>query len=200
MYILVTIIVLILILFFWKALRGVERHLDDLLRILGELLRRGFDCGFVVIKIGYSNRFIQFRKYINAPGEYGIQFGFPRARWSQPYFAEVLKVCREIDPACTIINNGNMDFLYVECEKDVQKAYLCAQRVLTEVFNVTSKTKLFVTLGHAALWDDKIIDTPDEYPEEPLKVTFKRSRDLAREAIKKRKEEKKGKGSDSRKK
>lgn len=169
-------------LFIWRAMRGVVRHLEFLETALNELLRRGLDCGFIVIKIAYSNRFIQFRKYINTPGDCGIQFGFPKVKWSLPYFDNVFEICREIDSSCYVIDDDGVDFLYVECKKDVGKAHLCAKRVLTEVFGVTDETKLFMTLENAALWDDGLIDGPNKYPEESIKTTLKRSRDLIREA------------------
>lgn len=188
---LISVLVVAISALIWRMSKGVARHLDFLEKALSDLLRRGFHYGFIVIKISYSNRFIQFRKYINAPGEYGLQFGFPKAKWSLPYFDDVFKVCREIDSGCYVVDDDGVDFLYMECGKDVQKAQLCAKRVLTEVFGVTNDTKLFILLEGAALWDDELIDSPDKYPDESLKTVMKRSRALIREVKKNKRQNRK---------
>lgn len=142
--------------FVWYALRGVPRRLDYLETALNELLRRGFDCGFLLIRISYTNKFVQIRKYINSPGVYGIQFAFPKANWSIRYFETVKEVCRGIDPSSYVQDDEGMDFLYVDFGTDVQKAHLCVKRILTEVFGVTQNTKLFVTLENASIRDELI--------------------------------------------
>jgi len=193
MWIVISLIVLGIVFGVWRGMKGPAYNLERLETAISALLRRGFDYGFLVIKISYSIKFIQFRKYINAPGDYGIQFGFPKAKWSRPYFDDVFRICREIDSGSYIIDADGIDFIYVEFKRDVKKAHLCAKRVLTEVFGVTDETKLFVTLEDAALWDDGVIDDPDKYPDESLKETTKRTGELIRKAYRGKRE---GKGSD----
>ena len=88
---------------------------------MSSLLRRGYDGGFLTINISFSPRFVQLRKYIRAPGDYGIELAFPNARWAEPYFEQVVDVCRRRSLAYSIEKEdaeGALQFLYVNFERD----------------------------------------------------------------------------------
>jgi hypothetical protein len=142
--------ILALVAFIWHASRGVARNLSFIPVVLDELLKRGYNCAFVVIKISYTNKFIQLRKYIDSPSNYGIQLGFPKVKWSLPYFDDVNNICGRVDSKSMVVSDGQLDFLYVDFGQDVLKASECVRRILTEVFGVTPKTKLFINLENAA--------------------------------------------------
>ncbi len=160
------------------ASRGVVRCLDDLETAIEQLLKRGYNCGYLVIKVSYTCKFVQLRKYITGPGDFGVQLAFPKARWSRAYFDHVEKICRSIDSAmCWVGDVEGMEFLYMDFGKDSKKASRCVAEILAKVFGVSSTTKLFVSLNHSAIWDE-LIDTPDKCSSEPLKETLKRAKKL----------------------
>ena len=66
-----------------RAVKGPARTVHTLGRSLRGLLRQGYDGGYLIIDVTSSERFLQFAKYINAPGDYGIYLGFPRGPWSE---------------------------------------------------------------------------------------------------------------------
>ena len=157
---LIAILGVLIAVFFWRAAKGAVRSMDSLSGPLSDLLKRGYNCGFLIIKIGYSNkRFLLLRKYINGPGNYGIQLAFPKAKWSLPYFDSVRSVCIGRHPTSCVVDDGVLDFLYVDFGKDVSEATECIKEILREVFGVTESTKLFVKLENATV-EDKLIDAP----------------------------------------
>jgi len=167
------ILTIVIVTFVWRSGRGVVRHLDYIDKSLNELLRRGYDNGFLMIKLSYTRKFIQIRKYITSPGEYGIQLAFPKAKWSLPYFHDVERLCRSIKSAnCCIDDAGGMDFLYMDFGQDVVNADVCIRRILVEIFGVTQSTKLFVTLEKAALFD-VLVDDPNTFYSESVKDVLK---------------------------
>ena len=66
---------------------GVRNGLDI-------LLRRGYVGAFVILTDERSGGFVQFRKYITASREIGIEMDFPRAEWSEPIYSDVQVVLR----------------------------------------------------------------------------------------------------------
>lgn len=76
-----------------------ERHwgcLDGagIQRGLQMLLRRGYNGAFAVVTDRPSGRFVQFRKYISAPGDVGLEMHFPRTEWSEAYYLAVQTTLR----------------------------------------------------------------------------------------------------------
>ena len=150
----------ILILAVWRGTKGPVYHIDGLIKPISALLKRGYDCGFLIISIGYSGRrFLQLRKYIHGPGNYGIQLAFPNANWAQPYFESVHAICKTRHLKGVVANDGTLDFLYVDFTRDAIEAYKCVKAILEQTFDVGKDTKLFVRLENAAV-EDKLIDAP----------------------------------------
>lgn len=175
MIVFVLILIFLIAYFVWHASRGVVRNIDSIEASIKELLRRGYDCGYIVIKVSYSSKFVQLRKYIDAPGKYGIQFVFPKVEWTKPYFFDVKQFCNSLESAkCWVDDTENTNFLIVDFRKNTKEAFRCVKYILVNFFGVTDKTKLFVKLENATLWDD-LIDSPDQFSNEPLKDTLKKS-------------------------
>lgn len=82
--------------------------LDDLRSSLAYLLRCGLDGGSMTITFKPLEKSIRFQKYIRSKGDYGIEFSFPGADWSSPYFPVLKDYCVE----------KGMDFRMVEEEGD----------------------------------------------------------------------------------
>jgi hypothetical protein len=145
----------------WRGLKGPAHTLASIEEPIGALLKRGYDGGFLVIKISYSRKFIQLRKYINAPGEYGISLVFPKAAWSLGYFDKLEEFCKKVGIDYTIEMGGSdkhaMEFLFVDFGKDSARAHEFVVQLLVEVFNVDEDVTLFVRLEDAAV-EDRLID------------------------------------------
>jgi len=69
----------------WECMDSVGMHHG-----LELLLKRGYDGAFAVFTDHRSERFLQFRKYIQANRQIGLEMHFPRALWSESYYADVL--------------------------------------------------------------------------------------------------------------
>jgi hypothetical protein len=81
----------------WRVIqirRETERQWENLdangiHRGLEMLLKRGYDGGFAIVTEQGIDRFLQFRKYIRAPGDFGIHMHFPRTTWSELFQAAI---------------------------------------------------------------------------------------------------------------
>jgi len=160
MYAYIAIAVLILIAgFVLRAAKGAPRTLDTLSGALADLLKRGYDGGFLIISISYSRRFLQIRKYIRQPGNYGIELAFPKAKWSLSCFDAVRDLCRRRGLDSRVSDEGVLDFLYADFGTNVSEANDCVKEILADIFGVSSKATLFVKLENATV-EDELIETP----------------------------------------
>ena len=82
------------------ALMG--RHsIDDLEKAI-YVFRRGHDGGLLYIRFRFTTRALELRKYINSAEDYGITLCFPRKKWTQPYFDEVERLCKQLGFDCFV--------------------------------------------------------------------------------------------------
>lgn len=141
-----------------------EQSFDDIRGRLDQLLRSGFDQGFVVFKFKGSECFIQFRKYIHAKGDYGLELGFPDADWSRAYFPLVAEYCTRNDIPYTIgpHNVGDeMEFLHADVGKDTDAAFRLVGDIVEHVFRMPRDT------AYKLEWDaidptGGLIDSPNQ--------------------------------------
>lgn len=109
----------------------------DVQRLLEALLRRGYDRGSLIIEVDDSQRprkFVQFTKYIAAGGRIGLQFDFPLARWSQPYYEAIQQKLEESGLQYRVEKTGRQDteeFINVDLATDLNRAYQAAALSLT---------------------------------------------------------------------
>ena len=148
--ILVSIIVLGVILLVLRASRGAQRDLASVRASIQDLLERGYDNGFLLIQIAFTNRFLQFEKYVTSSAESGVQMAFPRAKWAEPFFEAIREYCRLHKLDACVVNEGMLDFLYVDFGKDIELACKSTIDILQDVFHVSQKTKLFMRLENAS--------------------------------------------------
>jgi len=145
---------IIMLLFILRAGKGPARSLEDLHKPIDELLKRGFDGGFLLINISYSKKFIQLRKYINSNNNFGIELVFPKAKWSLKFFDKIKSFCRDNNIHYLIRKEKakhTLDFLYVDFGNDSKRAYDIVKRILLDVFEIKETTKLFLRLENASL-------------------------------------------------
>lgn len=152
--------VIAVLIFLWFVKRGAPYTTETIHAAIASLLKRGLDGGFLIIRISLSSRFIQFRKYIRSPGDYGIEFSFPKAQWSRDYFGQVAALCDFRLQEYVIkeeLYESSMTFLYADFGKDDKAATEFAKAVLMDVFEVTSLQSLFCELGNASV-EDVLVD------------------------------------------
>lgn len=118
---------------FWQLGKRPHAHKnlqpDDVKRLLGTLLRRGFNQGFLVLDVKLRSqkgqrRFIQFTKYIRR-GQAGLQFDFPLVDWSTPYYAELQSVLRRDGFSFVTTSTGRTDtreFLTIDFGSSIDRA------------------------------------------------------------------------------
>ncbi len=115
-----------------KDFAGVEDQIE-------RLLRSGRRWAYVIFyPLGFDG-FLQFRKYIRAKGDYGIELGFPDADWSRAYVAPLHAWCvRNNTPLMTVVEQGSvsMNVIYVDCGRDVEKACRLVKGIMAEVFGL----------------------------------------------------------------
>ena len=134
--------------------------METIERPISDLLNRGYNGAFLIIDISHTKYFLQLRKYINAPGEYGIELCFPNANWSNKFIQKLTELCNheEIKYSITKENDKeSLEFLCIDFDKDSHVAYKFVRRILLEIFKVDEAVKLFVRLENATT-EDNLID------------------------------------------
>lgn len=107
---------------------------------LDGLLKSGYDRSVFVITFNKSELFLQFRKYIHAKGDYGIELGFPLAPWSKNYGPALRDHCLTNGIAFTVgpeVEGDFLEFLHVDFGKDSEAAFCMAESIVTEVFRIS---------------------------------------------------------------
>ena len=151
----------------WWGARRPLVHRTTLSRVsslLDELLRRGYAGGVLIISVPGTDLFVQFRKYIAAPHAYGLEYGFPRAGWSQSYFsllltalsAKTITFRREVaeDPW----PEGVTEFVMVDCGVNVERAEFLTRLTVLEVFGCPENVELEARFQGVSVKDETISD------------------------------------------
>lgn len=144
------------ILLILRGVKGPAKTLETIERPISDLLKRGYDGGFLLIDIARTKHFLQLRKYINKPDEYGIELCFPNASWSIGYFQQLKELCGHEKIKYSITekeDSESMEFLCIDFGKDAHNSYKFVKRILIEIFKVDMNVKLFVRLENAAIED-----------------------------------------------
>lgn len=151
------------------ALYGFVRYLarpstsriltSDLRPYLDTLLRRGYNGSFVLIEEPGTRRFVQFAKYIKRKGDIGLELGFPRTTWSEPYFTNLQEylVANDIPfKRQPVETPPTTEFLDVDCGTDTAKAFRIAEAILTSMFQTPPPTRLKGRFSNLSLHDELI--------------------------------------------
>jgi len=147
----------------WRGAKGPAHTLKTIEIPIQDLLRRGYHNGFLVINIHRSKYFIQVKKYIYNPGNYGIQLSFPNAKWSAQIFPKLYNFFKDSGIECSIGNemaDEPLEFLHVDFGKDVAKAHNTIKDIILKVFEFDDNIKFFVRLENATV-DNELIDRRD---------------------------------------
>lgn len=107
---------------------------------IARLVRRGFKDALLVIRDPGTGRFIQFRKYIRAVDDFGIELGLPDVAWSRNYFPKLRAHCEENGIPYRIRTQAEPDdieFLLVDCGQDLGMAQGLARVIWTRIFGLS---------------------------------------------------------------
>jgi len=149
-----------IVLLILRGVKGPAKTLETIERPIFDLLKRGYDGGFLLIDIARSKHFLQLRKYINKPDEYGIELCFPNASWSSGYFQKLKELCEHEKIKYTIADkedSESIEFLCIDFGKDAHASYKFVKKIMIDMFKVDKDAKLFVRLENAAI-DDILIN------------------------------------------
>jgi hypothetical protein len=155
---LIAVIVICLIL--WRGPKGPTHTLESIESPIGDLLRRGFNGGFLIIDLCCPKYFLQLRKYIRSPGNYGIELCFPNAKWSERLFVKLSDFCNSAGIVYTISkenSDNSIEFLHVDFGRDIIKAHNIIKNIILKVFELDEGVKIFVRLENATA-DNKLVD------------------------------------------
>lgn len=106
---------------------------EDLIYSLKELYLRGYNGGYIVIQVPTDDkkfkRFVQLSKYIVRKGKVGLEFDYPLAEWSKPYYDQLKEILAEEDVTFEIQKTDEemvTEFLNIDFKKDLEKAaHIC---------------------------------------------------------------------------
>ena len=159
-WLILLVFIICVVLLVLRATKGPTHTLETIDRPIKDLLNRGYDGSFLIVNIYRSKNFLQLRKYINAPDDYGIKLCFPNAKWSAQLFIKLKEFCDQNGIKYTIAEekaNKPLEFLYIDFAKEFFEAHKYVKNILLEVFGVNKNVKLFVRLENATI-DDKLIN------------------------------------------
>jgi hypothetical protein len=133
---------------------------------LRDVLRRGYAGGTLILSVRRTELFVQFRKYIGPSESIGLEFCFPRAAWSEPYYGKLLGALadREIpfrrerveDP----VPGGVSEFVMVDCGATGDRALELTRLTLLEVFGCSSTDPIEARLQGVSVHDELVSTGP----------------------------------------
>lgn len=163
-----------------SVVENSRQSFDDIRGRLNQLLRQGFDQGFVIFKFNNGECFIQFRKYIHAKGDYGLELAFPKADWSRDFFPLVAECCKKNDIPYTVgphKTGDKMEFLHADVGQDTEAAFRLVGGIVDDAFRMSRETE------YTLEWD--AIDATGGLIDSPNQTPGKRQRQFSQEYFKK---------------
>lgn len=140
----------------WQAIRGLRQPIETLRDPIEQLLRRGYNSGVLRINVPFSRKFVRLRKYIRAPGVFGVELVYPRSKWSSRYIDSVQRYCVENRIRHDVFagNQANPpELLVADFGGDLDLAYECVSHILLGVFAAKRRRGCLVCLNNAAVGD-----------------------------------------------
>ncbi|HEV8123071.1 MAG TPA: hypothetical protein VGP80_02425 [Gemmatimonadales bacterium] len=130
-----------------------EIEQGDLARLLGMLLERGYDLGFLVFELPGDERFVEFSKYMKEGRRVGIQLDFPLSPWSEPYYDQVKSLLESRRVPYTVEDTPDgpvREFIQVDFGQDVAAAAATAKDIFDRVFRVDPTVRLTADMEYIA--------------------------------------------------
>ena len=151
----------ILLLFFcgfyiwWFHLKtpGLQRNQEDIEHIIGELLERGLEDGYVIFTHSRTKTFLQFFKYSNG-NKSGITLSLPIVEWSKPYIQPIEELLNSSDEKMVINKETGSDgttFIEVDFLQNIKAASTISKEIFNGVFCIPKDELLNVRLMNCSL-------------------------------------------------
>jgi len=178
---------IIAIIFMFCISKGPLYSLDKLEIPIHAILKRGYNGGFLVIQPIGSRFFLQFSKYILKKGIYGIELNFPKVSWSEQYYEELIKYCKEKGLLYKRqITDSKSEFINIDLNQDIEKANLLTRHIFCEILQIDKNTRYSVLLENSHLFDE-LVDSPERQETEVSnKTALIRSWNGIKQVIKKK--------------
>jgi hypothetical protein len=150
-------------------MKGPRYTIETLKRAIRGLLRQGYSDGFLSIDVCHSTHpldfrstyLLEFRKYIHAPGEYGITLCFLKKRGvvRQTYFQRLQEFCDTHHIAYTVAVQQSQppdDMLAIDCGNDSEAGHTLCKTIFLNVFELPEDSMFFVLLENGTIYDQLI--------------------------------------------
>jgi hypothetical protein len=164
-----SVVIVSIVLFVLRALKGLTYPIEDIERATKMLLRQGYADGRLILEVcrykyllGFSSQYVlEFRKVIHAPKNYGMRLCFSerRAQWSHVTIQMVQEFCdkRDIRYFTTKDEQHKSHTLFaIDCGPDYTRAYTICKDMLLEVFQLREDAQFFFTFTHCTVRDTLI--------------------------------------------
>lgn len=131
------------------------------------LLRRGYDGGYYAFVHEPTGQSFEFRKYIRAKGDYGLELRVHNLDWlvniveKSKAVAESVGLPFRVEESRT--KDGVRGVLVIDCRQDSAAAYQLGRSIWTRVFELSDRTPFQVYCVRLSSTDE-LIDGPDHPP------------------------------------
>lgn len=163
----------------WREVGADDSGLAAIRKHIERLLRQGYDRGALVLTFKGTDAFIQFRKYIHAKGDQGLELGFPDAEWSREFFPRLAEWCEQNGFSHDIAHNsegGGLNFLHVDTGDDLDAAMRLVEGIVTDIFSLEPNARFSHQFdGVSELGEE--IDDPTAAPLSPGVAALRRDKD-----------------------
>lgn len=165
-YLFISVVIFILLILFWYFGKKPAIHKnisqEDLKKYFEVLLYRGYDRGYMIIQVSMDKRFkrfLQVSKYIGDKNKLGLQFDYPLANWSKPYYEKFKSILNKNRIKFEIEKTDQdkiPEFLVIDVEKDLDKAYKISKLALQELYSLSPDDLIKLYFINVSEEDEKI--------------------------------------------
>lgn len=122
----------------------INQRFQQVLPLVGELYRRGYDQGYIVVKLRNRPEFVQLSKHIGQSERVRLTMDFPIAPWSERYKESLASLLREWNVEfAEVPREENISFVIAELGDDVGKCERLMEAVFEDVFGVSTRARRF---------------------------------------------------------
>jgi hypothetical protein len=152
-----------------RGMKGPRYSIETLKRAIRGLLRQGYLNGVLRIDVCRSHHpldfrstyLLEFRKYIHAPGAYGITLCFLKKRGPARHtdFLRLQAFCDTQHLAYAVDvqhSHPSEEMISIDCGKDSDTAHALCKTIVLNVLALPEDTVFFVLLEHGTIHDQLI--------------------------------------------
>lgn len=145
-----------------------QSDFSQLRESLSDLIRSGFRAASLSVRArAKSSKFsLEFKKYIRAPGDYGVELVFPLYKWAQPFAEGIKSYCRDKNLPLRVRSKRtprSREVIFVDCGNESAVAFDLARHLWIKIFGQEETTAHRVD-RYAVSSLGELIDRPDQTP------------------------------------